>query len=1079
MRFPITPLTYQCHILTAVGLARRWAWLLLGLACGLCSALALAAEPVKIAVLAYRPKPQTQAQWQPLAQVLKAAIPERDFVVQAYTLIELESAVASRQVDFVLTNPGHYVLLTRRGSLQAPLATLLMTETGQETSAFGGVMFTRAGLPVINALAELKGKTLATVSQDSLGGYQMQAYELLQAGVDVVRDTRLLITGMPQDHVVQAVLDGRADVGFVRSGVLEAMAREGQLDLGRVAVLNRQKLPTFPVMSSTPLYPEWPFSYLGHVDEHLARKVTAALFLLTNDLPATRAMGIHGFSVPADYTPVAEVLRVLRLPPFDVAPAFTWRDVAQRYRMPLLLLAAALALIVVLGLRLWRSEQSLRAEKQRVVAQKEALTESELRWKLAVAAAGGALWDWDVAAGTLFLSDTWKSILGYTGDEFSTSTDEWDLRLHPQDRDAALAALAQCTSGQTEFYVSENRMRCKDGSYKWLLERGQVISRDPSGAPLRMIGIDTDITARKVSDEKLQLAASVFGFAGEGIFITDAGGTLLEVNKAFSQITGYSRDEVLGQNPRMFSSGRHDASFYAAMFAQLNAHDHWHGEVWNRRKNGTLYIQMLTITAVRDAHRKLTHFVALFFDISHLKEHQKQLEHIAHFDALTSLPNRVLLADRMSQAMVQAQRRGQMLAVAYLDLDGFKRINDTYGHETGDQLLMTVASAMKQTLRECDTLARIGGDEFVAVLADLSDADACISTLGRLLLAATEGLQFGDFHLQVSASLGVTFFPQAEGVDADQLMRQADQAMYQAKLSGKNRFHVFDAAQDRDVRGMHARVDAMASALEHGQFELYYQPKVNLRTGLVVGMEALVRWQHPDNGLLLPAQFLPAIENHLLSVVLGDWVIGAALAQMADWQARGLALAVSVNVSARQLQREDFVDKLRQLLAQYPAVPPILLSMEILETSVLDDLGRTGQIIDECASLGVGFALDDFGTGYSSLTYLKHLPVSLIEIDRSFVRDMLDDPDDLSILQGVIGLAHAFKRDVIAEGMETSAHGARLLELGCELAQGFGIARPMPASDVPHWVGNWRPDPAWNPALTRQSAEQASNDWLI
>jgi EAL domain-containing protein (putative c-di-GMP-specific phosphodiesterase class I) len=298
--------------------------------------------------------------------------------------------------------------------------------------------------------------------------------------------------------------------------------------------------------------------------------------------------------------------------------------------------------------------------------------------------------------------------------------------------------------------------------------------------------------------------------------------------------------------------------------------------------------------------------------------------------------------------------------------------------------------------------------------------------------------------------------------------------VYQAKLSGKNRFHVFDAAQDRDVRGMHARVDAMASALEHGQFELYYQPKVNLRTGLVVGMEALVRWQHPDNGLLLPAQFLPAIENHLLSVVLGDWVIGAALAQMADWQARGLALAVSVNVSARQLQREDFVDKLRQLLAQYPAVPPVLLSMEILETSVLDDLGRTGQIIDECASLGVGFALDDFGTGYSSLTYLKHLPVSLIKIDRSFVRDMLDDPDDLAILQGIIGLAAAFNREVIAEGVETVAHGTALLQLGCELAQGYGIARPMPPDQLPAWAATWQPDAAWGGVMNPGEAPRST-----
>ncbi len=1047
--------------MTLARLFRLFCLLLCLTGTALTTGLAQAAEPVRIAVLAFRPKPQTLTQWQPLATALKAAIPERDFVVQAYTLNELDAVVAARQVDFVLTNPGHYVLLTRRSGLQAPLATLLMDESGYETSAFGGVMFARADRPPITALAELKGLTLATVSQESLGGYQMQAYELLQAGVDVTHDAKLLVTGMPQDKVVNAVLDGQADVGFVRSGLLEALAREGKLDLSRVTVINTQKLSAFPVKSSTVLYPEWPFSYLVHVEESLARQVTAALFLIGNDSPAAAAMGIRGFSVPADYTSVADVLRALRMPPFDVAPVFTWRDVVMRYHLPLGLAGVLLALILLLSGRLWLSGRRLRDEKQRVLQQQQALIESEFRWKFAVGAAGGGLWDWDVRAGTLFMSDHWKSTLGYAADELSQSTDEWELRLHPEDRDGALLALNLCLSSQAEFYVSENRVRCKDGSYKWMLERGQVVGRDEAGAPLRMIGIDSDITGRKLSEEKIQLAASVFGSAREGIFITDAAGTIIDVNNAFTLITGYSREEAIGQSPRLLKSGLQSQSFYDAMFADLQAKDHWYGELWNRRKNGELYAEMLTISEVRDARQRVTHYVAIFIDITTLKEHQKQLEHIAHFDALTNLPNRVLLADRMHQAMVQAQRRGQTLAVAYLDLDGFKGINDTYGHDAGDQLLVAVSHAVKQAMREGDTLARIGGDEFVAVLADLTDATDCENTLTRLLAAAAQPMPFGDFQLQVSASLGVTFFPQADPVDADQLMRQADQAMYQAKLSGKNRYHVFDAVQDRSVRGLNERIDELARALANQEFLLYYQPKVNLRTGQVVGTEALIRWQHPTKGLLSPTLFLPVIEDHILSVTLGDWVIDAALKQLVEWLAQGLMLPVSVNVSARQLQREDFVQKLRDALAQHPTVPPALLTLEVLETSVLEDLGRIADIITDCARLGVTFALDDFGTGYSSLTYLKHLPVTLIKIDQSFVRDMLADADDLSILQGVISLARAFKRDVIAEGMETPEHGARLLQLGCELAQGYGIARPMPAADMPHWLATWQPDPAW------------------
>jgi diguanylate cyclase (GGDEF)-like protein/PAS domain S-box-containing protein len=1027
--------------------------------------LALADEAVKIGVLAFRPRVQTMAQWLPLAAALKKAIPERDFLVQVYDLKELESAVASRQVDFVLTNPGHYVQLTRRLGLQAPLATLLMDEGGQETSAFGGVMFASAGDSAVRSLADIKGKSIAAVGRDSLGGYQIQAYELLQAGVDVARDNPLSFLGLPQDKVVKAVLEGRAEVGFVRSGLLEAMAREGKLDPARIRVINTQHLPSFPVQTSTALYPEWPFSYLTHVDEHLARQVAAALYMLHQDAKLMRTMGIRGFSVPADYTPVADMLRELRLPPFDASPTFTFRDVARQYRWQLVLAVIGLALILLLALRLLFTTRRLRAERNTVIAQQKALLESEFRWKLAVRASGGGMWDWDVSVGKLYLSDLWKTTLGYSLDELSDSPDEWENRVHPDEHDAALAALNACLDGRSEFYLSENRLRCKDGSFKWMLERGQVVSRDATGAPLRMIGIDTDITDRKSAEQQLQLAASVFSCAREGISITDPDGTILDVNEAFTHITGFSRDEVLGKNPRTLNSGQQDSGFYEAMYADLQTKDHWFGELWNRRKSGELYAEMLTISAVRDTLGRLTHYVALFFDITTIKEHQAQLEHIAHFDALTNLPNRVLLADRLQQAMVQSQRRNHLLAVAYLDLDGFKQVNDTHGHDVGDQLLIAVAGAIKQALREADTLARIGGDEFVAVLDDLDSAEDCDSTLKRMLAAAARPVRLGELTLQVSASLGVTFFPQGDAVDADQLMRQADQAMYQAKLAGKNRYHLFDAARDRSVRGLNEHIETMAHALVYNEFVLFYQPKVNLRTGVVIGMEALIRWQHPDQGLLNPGQFLPLIEDHALSVALGDWVIETAVAQVATWVALGLNLEVSVNVGARQLQADDFVDKLRGCLVRHPSVSPRLLTMEVLETSALEDLGRTSKVIDACARIGVDFALDDFGTGYSSLTYLKHLPVTLIKIDQSFVSGLLNDTEDLAILEGVVGLAHAFKRQVIAEGMETPAHGRRLLALGCELAQGYGIARPMPAADVPNWLAGWRPDPSWTPRM--------------
>ena len=600
------------------------------------------------------------------------------------------------------------------------------------------------------------------------------------------------------------------------------------------------------------------------------------------------------------------------------------------------------------------------------------------------------------------------------------------------------------------------------------LHTRKVGIRGGDGHMKYLLGISEDITESKNTHERLLLTANVFTHAREGILITDAAGVIIDVNESFSRITGYSRDEALGQTPRILSSGQQSPDFYQTMWAALSCDGQWYGEIWNRRKNGEVYAEMLNISAVPDHQGQFKNYVALFSDITAIKEHEKELEHIAHYDVLTGLPNRVLLADRLHLAMTQSVRRCQQLAVVYLDLDGFKSINDRHGHELGDHLLRHVATRMKLALREGDTLARIGGDEFVAVLIDLDDSQAAVPLLNRLLTAAAETVQLAEFSLQISASLGVTFYPQTEVLEADQLLRQADQAMYQAKLAGKNRFHFFDAEQDRTKRGHFESLESIRNALVANEFVLYYQPKINMRTGVVIGVEALIRWQHPDKGLLAPALFLPVIEEHALAVAMGEWVIDTALSQIEHWQNEGMALSerfnVSVNVGARQLQQGNFAAYLQDLLAAHPQVRPAQLEVEILETSALNDLAGVSQVIEDCHRIGVLFALDDFGTGYSSLSYLKHLRVSLLKIDQSFVRDMLDDPDDLAILQGVIGLAAAFKRRVIAEGVETEAHGHLLLQMGCELGQGYAIARPIPAQDFPQWLQHWQMNPVWGSA---------------
>ncbi|MBK5963901.1 hypothetical protein CCR95_07315 [Thiocystis minor] len=639
--------------------------------------------------------------------------------------------------------------------------------------------------------------------------------------------------------------------------------------------------------------------------------------------------------------------------------------------------------------------------------------------------------------------------------------------IHPDDRELIQEKIANVLNHGVVETV-EGRVLLHGGpAFRWLVMTGRRMTIDGRHF---LLGIGIDIAEHKEAEAKLHLAASVFTHAREGIVITTADGSIIEVNEAFTHITGYGREEVLGRNPRLLKSDRHPQEFYGALWRSLIEKGHWSGELWNRRKNGEVFAEMQTISAVHGARGDTQHYVALFSDITALKEHQRQLEHIAHYDALTTLPNRVLLADRLHQAMVQTPRRGQQVAVVYLDLDGFKAINDRHGHEAGDQLLIAVAVRMKETLRQGDTLARLGGDEFVAVLVDLADSLSTESLLYRLLAAVAEPVQVGDLTHRITVSLGVTFYPQVDEVDADQLLRQADQAMYQAKLAGKNRYHLFDAEYDRNARGHHESLEHIRHALLARQFVLYYQPKVNMRAGTVVGAEALIRWRHPERGLLPPAVFLPVIEDHPLAVELGEWVIETALTQMEEWHTLGLDLPVSVNIGARQLQQIDFVERLRALLAAHPGVKPSCLGLELLETSALEDLARVSEIIAACRELGVMCALDDFGTGYSSLTYLKRLPVNLLKIDQSFVRDMLDDPEDLAIVQSVLGLAAAFRREAIAEGVETLEHGERLLQLGCELAQGYGIARPMPADEIPGWSAAWCPDPRWTdpPVASRE-----------
>ncbi|MCH7341784.1 EAL domain-containing protein [Pelomonas sp. CA6] len=691
----------------------------------------------------------------------------------------------------------------------------------------------------------------------------------------------------------------------------------------------------------------------------------------------------------------------------------------------------------------------------------EALRASRSQLERVLEGSDQGYWEWDLKTRQFLVSARWESLLGYAPGELRLgASPNWAQLVHPDDLPAVRQSVARHLRGETESHEVELRARTRDGGWRWILTRGRIVARDEQGTPLLMSGTHTDIHERKALELAMREAHVVFESSGEAIMVTNAEGAIVKVNPAFERITGYPSDEVLGRTPRLLRSGRHDDAFFRQFWDALLNRGAWRGEIWNRRKDGQLFPVLQSVSTVRDPQGRISHFVSVSTDISDTKAHEAELNHVANYDSLTDLPNRRLLSDRLAQAIHRAARSSLSTAVCFLDLDNFKAINDAHGHAAGDALLVGVSGHLKAVLRSEDTLARLGGDEFVVLLSDLHSLEECTQVLERILHAARRPIEFRGLALTTSVSVGVSLYP-ADNSDPDTLLRHADQAMYLAKQAGRNRYQLFDPESDRLSQQHREQVARVRQGLRDGEFVLYYQPKVNFLSGKVVGVEGLARWQHPQRGLLPPAEFLAIVGAGELEQQFGEWVIEAGLRQLDAWRERGLRLPVSVNISANHLLRRDFAGSLERALARHPSVPARDLELEVLETAAIHDIDEALVVLARCQRLGVRFALDDFGTGYSSLTHLRKLPVETLKIDQSFVRDMLVDPDDLSIVKGVIDLAAAFKRRVIAEGVETVAHGLALRDLGCHVVQGYGIARPMPAEDLHAWLARWAEDRPW------------------
>jgi diguanylate cyclase (GGDEF)-like protein/PAS domain S-box-containing protein len=561
------------------------------------------------------------------------------------------------------------------------------------------------------------------------------------------------------------------------------------------------------------------------------------------------------------------------------------------------------------------------------------------------------------------------------------------------------------------------------------------------------VGSVSDITYRKEAEAELRIAATAFE-SQEGMVVTNPDGVILRVNRAFTESTGYSAEDVIGHTPRLLKSGRHDAAFYTAMWESLRSTGAWQGEIWDRRKNGEIYPKWLTISAVKRDDGVITHYVATHQDITERKIAEERIRELAFFDQLTTLPNRTLLLDRLRQAMTASSRNGGHGALLFIDLDHFKTLNDTLGHDMGDLLLQQVAQRLVGSVREGDTVARLGGDEFVVVLSSLSvnieEAATQTEAVGvKILASLRDPYQLSDLEYRSTASIGATLF-RGHQASIDDLMKQADLAMYKSKARGRNALHFFDPDMETAVMERASLEAGLREAVQQKQFVLHYQAQV-INGGRVTGVEALVRWQHPLRGLVSPAEFIPLAEETGLILPLGHWVLDTACAQLARWAARPEMshLTIAVNVSAQQLHEADFVDQVLATIGRAGA-NPARLKLELTESLLVDNVEDVIEKMSALKAEGVGFSLDDFGTGYSSLSYLKRLPLEQLKIDKSFVRDILIDPNDAAIARTIVALAQSLGLGVMAEGVETEAQRAFLASSGCHAYQGYFFSRPLP-----------------------------------
>jgi diguanylate cyclase (GGDEF)-like protein/PAS domain S-box-containing protein len=709
-------------------------------------------------------------------------------------------------------------------------------------------------------------------------------------------------------------------------------------------------------------------------------------------------------------------------------PGFAW------------LLVLALGVLLVAALALWwRSSRRQLSGDAELAQRYQRLRE---QFDTALATSGDVYWELDVK--TRMLSRIGIQRLAGASAPSDIALAEWrEQTIHPADVERLRRLVERHVDGENETFESEHRIRGSNGDWLWVRARGRVVERDASGKPSRIAGTTRDIQEQRRAERETRVAYEVFRSMSEAVSVIDLDFNFVAVNPAFSKMTGYSEADVIGRPSQILDSSQHSAEFYQRARGILQRSGHWSGEMWQCRKDGGEFLCWIELSEVSDGNGVRTHFVAVVNDVTQKKRAEQELRYLANYDTLTGLPNRTLLSERLSRAIIRARRQESRVAVLFIDLDHFKDINDSLGHAAGDRLLKAAAARLQAAIGPTDTVARLGGDEFTIIVEDLDSPEAAGRLAAELLAAFGMPLDVDERHqVSITPSIGVSLYPDHAMVPTD-LLKFADTAMYQAKSEGRNTFKVYDEAMDAEARRRATMLAALRRALAQDEFRLVFQPRFSLRSNRVVGVEALLRWRSTELGEVGPAQFIPLAEESGLILGIGEWVMREACRTLREWQDAGLAdLACSINVSVLQLLRAPLAQQLTAILAE-SGVDPDRVELEVTESMVMQNAEEALAVLNDLRRVGVRIAIDDFGTGYSSLIYLKRLPIDTLKIDKAFIGDLTDDPDDKAITATIITMAHSLGLHVVAEGVETEAQLGYLRGQGCDEAQGYWLSRPL------------------------------------